>query len=201
MCIRDRAKTSQRDQELTQRERGIFVKGLSQTVLPVLKSSADKAAKVVLRGRALKPEAMASFSSDIYAEYNRLAKQDTTFQANAKKYLDAGDEDGFARASRASIAKLMPTAAKNIYRKFSGFSSQESAERKAEGQARTETAAGGTVTDSLARYTGQMIQGGPDPKMIDWQRMIAETGSRKAAEDMLFEHKFYVKNQKSQFYF
>lgn len=187
--------------EIAREKRGIFVEKLSLRVMPQLQSAAQKAAKTVLGTRALQPEAFKTFSGEIQSEYNRLTKLDNDFQEAAKAYLQANDVDGFERLSRANIAKTMPTAARNINRKYQGFQSQEMKDRQAEGAARTEGAAGGSQAGGKIRYSGKMVQGGPDPAIVDWPRMRQVAGGRTQAEDMMFDHRFFVKGDtKNEYY-
>jgi hypothetical protein len=196
-------KTDERESRIAQREKGITIKEAEIKILPQISSAAQKAAKVVLNGRALGPEALRTFTEEIQREFLRLSssKENIEFSRNFLDYLNADDKEGYERLSRANIAKLMPTAAKNINRKYQGFTSQEMKDRAAEGASRVETAAGGTQAGAKMRYTGKMIQGGPDPAVVDWPHMRVVAGSNKGAEDMFFDHRFFVKGDSKNEYF
>lgn len=192
------ADSSEREQ-IASEKRGIFVEKLSMRVMPTVNGAAAKAAKTVLGSRTLGSEAMKGFTSEVSAEYARLAKADAEFQQNAKDLLAANDVDGFERLTKSQIRKIMPTAARNVNRKYSGFSGGE--QRRAEGDSRVESAAGGSQAGGKMRYSGKMVQGGPDPSIIDWSRMRQVAGGRKQAEDMMFDHRFFVKgDSKSEYY-
>jgi len=188
-------------QKLESEKRGIFVQKLSMRVMPQINSAAQKAASTILAGRKLGDEAMKSFVQEIQGEYNRITKGNADFQSNAKKLLDAGDIEGFEKLTRAQIVRAMPTAAKNINRKYQGFAG-DTAQRKAEGEAKVEGAAGGSQSGAKLKYNGKMSpNGGPDPSVIDWQAMRAKFGGRKQAEDALFDHTFMVKGDPKNVYF
>lgn len=188
-------------QKIATEKRGLFVQQLSQRSMPQIQNAAKKAAEVVLRGRNLAPEAMQSFVSEIQSEYVRLSKGDEQFQKNAKAHLDANDADGFERAVRAQIARSMPTAAKNINRKYTGFNSQAMQELKSEGSTRVEGAAGGSSQGAKLRYSGKMVNGGPDPAVIDWGAMRRMRGGNKGAEDMMYSREFMIKGDARNVYF
>lgn len=191
----------QREQQLSQKERSLFVRELSGRIMPQIGTAAQKAAKVVLGSRQVGQEAAKTFALEVQTEYNRLTKQDPEFQKTAKSYLDANDQEGFERLVRSNITRVMPTAAKNIHRKYTGFNSEEMARRREEGASRVEGAAGGSQAGAgRMPYKGKLIQGGPDPAVVDWNRMRAVTGSKTAAEDMMFERRFFVKGEKSEYY-
>ncbi|MGC2151840.1 MAG: hypothetical protein WA618_07335 [Terriglobales bacterium] len=190
-----------KDQEFAQRERALFVRELSGRIMPQIGGAAQKAAKTVLGGRQLGAEATKTFSLEIQTEYNRLTKADKEFQTNAKTYLDANDQEGFERLTRSQISKVMPTAARNINRKYQGFSPQEMQRRQEEGASRVEGAAGGSQAGAKMRYTGKMVQGGPDPASVDWARMRQVAGGKTQAEDMMFDRRFFVKGDtKNEYY-
>jgi hypothetical protein len=195
------AANAERD-AISREKRGIFVEKLSMRVMPQIQSAAQKAAKVVLGSRTLGTEASKTFTTEIQQEYNRLTKLNEEFQTNARAYLDANDVEGFERLSRANIQKVMPTAAKNINRKYQGFSTQEMKDRQAEGAARVEGAAGGSQSGAKMKYTGKMSpNGGPDPSVIDWGRMRQVAGGKAQAEEMIFDHRFFVKgDSKNEYY-
>lgn len=192
---------SAKDADLAKREKGLFTKELSMQVMPQIHGAAEKAAKVVLGNRQLKPEALKSFSDKIAKEYSRLAKLDADFQANAKALLDQKDIEGFERLTRSSIQRIMPRAARNINREYQDFTGGE--QRRAEAESRVESAAGGSsASGQLLRFTGKMSpNGGPDPSVIDWQAMRAKSGGRSQAEEMLFNHQFMVKGDAKNVYF
>jgi hypothetical protein len=125
---------------------------------------------------------------------------DSIFQQNAGKLLAAQDIKGFEQLVKAQIQRMMPTAAKNINKKYATFSGGRSAERRAEAQSRVEGAAGGTVDAGVVRYAGPFKNGGPDPTLIDWAAMRAKTGSRKGAEDMMFNRQFMKKGDSKNIY-
>lgn len=193
-------KLSQKEQELQTKERQLQAKSLSMRIMPQITSAAEKAAKTVLNGRSLGGEEFKDFAKEIQDEYTRVTRADATFQANAKKLLEANDQDGFERLTRSNIQKNMPTAAKNINRKYGKFGSQRE-ERRAESEARIEGPAGGSGNGNVMRYNGKLVNGGPDPAVIDWARMRTVTGSKKGAEDMMFERKFFVKGDAKNTYY
>jgi hypothetical protein len=193
--------TSEQEQKLAQREKSIFVRELSGRVMPQIGTAAGRAAKTVLGNRNLAPEAMKTFTTEIQNEYARLSKLDKDFQANAKALLDSGDVDGFEKLTRAQIVRTMPTAARNINRKYSGFSTQEQKERRAESDSKIETAAGGSPTGQKMRYTGKMSpNGGPAEGTIDWATMRAKFGRAKA-EEMVFDHTFMAKGDSKNLWY
>jgi len=188
--------------EIARAQFDIKIQKLHLRVNPQVQRAVTKAAQVVLNGRKLEPEAMASFTTDIHEEYKRLALADDEFQANAKEYIKANDTEGFERLVRAQVAKKMPDAAKNINRKYRGYNSQEMKDRQAEGAARVEGAAGGSQSGAKMKYTGKMSpNGGPDPSVIDWGRMRQVAGGKSQAEEMIFDHRFFVKgDSKNEYY-
>lgn len=191
-------------QSIEKEKRGLFVEKLSMRVMPMLNKASEKAAETVLRGRKLGPEASKQFSQEIQGEYNRITKLDKEFQKKARTLLDAGDVQGFERLSQAQIQRKMPDAARNIYRKYTGFNGNPE-QRRAEGANRTEGPSGGSGTGAKLRYNGKIVNGGPDPSVIDWgaMRAMAPAGQnpRQFAEDMLFRREFRVKGDAKNLYF
>jgi hypothetical protein len=187
--------------EIAKEKHGLFVEKLHMKVMPDISTAVEKAAKTILGNKKVGEEWMQGFHTDIRAEYIRLTKADKEFQAKARSYIEAKDTDGFQKLTRSNITAKMPTAARNINRKYQGFQTQEMQRRQEEGQSRVEGAAGGSQAGAKMRYAGKMIQGGPDPAIVDWARMRTVAGGKTQAEDMMFDHRFFVKGDpKNEYY-
>ena len=193
---------SEERKQLEKGKRDLYLNKVHAQVRPTITRAAEQAAKVILRGRKMSDEALKTFNNDVDAAYRNLCAKDKDFNDNATAYLKAGETEKFDKLVKAAIKKYMPAAARQVYQRYAGFSGLSDAEkaaRRAEGQGHMEGAAGGSQGKPKTRYTGQMIQGAPDPKSIDWARMRAEWG-RSGSDDHLMEHEFYVKGKKELYY-
>ena len=193
------SKLTQREQELNARDFGLHIKDLNTQASPLIDSAARQALKVVLKGRTVGKEVEADLLADIKNGFNNLQKADSVFQKNAKDLLDARDSARFIKTLKSAISRNMPTAARREWRKYAGISGI-SAERKAEGQARTEAGQGSAGTSSRMRHSGPWKQGGPDPSIIDYAAMRGKWG-RKGADDKLGEHVFLKKGDSTTEWF
>jgi hypothetical protein len=182
---------AKRNQELETRTRTLYLKEVNMQASPVVESAARQAMKVALKGLKISKEAEADILSDIKRQFNNMQKADEVFQKNAKDLLGKNDTTNFLKVLKSAIARNMPRAALREARKYKGLSG-DSAQRKAEGQSRTETAGGGSAGQGRMRYTGPMKQGGPDPAQIDYAGMRAQFG-RKGTDEMLSRHEFLKK--------
>lgn len=186
-------------QKLSMERHTIYLQKVNLQADPIINSAAQQAIKAAFKGLKLSAESQTEILKDIKTEFNRLQKQDETFQANARDLLRKNDTERFIRVLKAAIARNMPRAALREARKFKGLSGDQ-ATRRAEGQARTETPAGGSPQAQRVRYSGPMKQGGPDPSLIDYAEMRARFG-RKGTDEMLGRREFLKKGDSKTTFF
>lgn len=189
----DEGKLSAREQQLQQKEQNLQRQALAGKAAPVLRSEAENALKIVAGSRKLSPQARADLLNDIHAAFARVVqKRDAEGIQKRQRLLQAGQHDQWLKMSESVAKRLMPEAARQVWRKYagiSGLSATEKATRKAEGQGRSESAAGGTtqaVVESKAPS--------PDGKNIDWAAMREKFGGRDGADNaFLWERKWIEK--------
>jgi hypothetical protein len=177
----------------------LYLQKVNVSAEPLINSAAKQALKVALKGRKVSSEVEADLLADIKKGFNELQKADGTFQENARDLLRSQDTDRFLRVLKSAIARNLPRAALREVRKYRGISG-DNQQRKAEGQARQESAGGAATQGQRVRYSGAMKQGGPDPAIIDYAGMRAQFG-RKGTEEMLGRREFFKKGGGSTVFF
>lgn len=197
-------KLDEREKTLSEKESALYHQSVSARVIPIMGKTATNALNSVLRGRKLTGDQRKELVADINLEYSRLAKNDATFQKNAKALLATNETEKFLKLVGSNMERTMPVAARRIWRKYtgiSGLSDQEKQQRKMEGESRREAGGGGT--------TAAMVKTGPpNPRDVDWQRMRDEMGRDKADEAFSFGVKninggrrfYYKKGDKKNIY-
>jgi hypothetical protein len=181
-------KLSKKEQELNKREGNLYLQSVNTKVMPLLDAAARQAMKVALKGRTISKDAGNQLLIDIKNNFNARQKVDDTFNKNSIDLLIQRNTDGFIRVFKSAVPRNMPQAAQEEVKKRLAFAG-DAAQRKAEGQARTESQGGSTTAIHEIKYSGPLVHGGPDPKIIDYQAMRAKVG-RKGADEMLENHKF-----------
>lgn len=174
-----------RAEKLKGQENQLYQKGVSQRVLPLINKTASAALAAITKGRKLTPEAKKDLIRDVNFEYSNLAKKDENFQKNAKALLAAGETEKFLKLVTSNLNRTMPLAARRIWRKYtgiSGLSAAEGSQRRAEGQARTESGGGGTTLSVVKTNP-------PNPRDVDWGRMRSEFGRDVTDEVFAFGKK------------
>jgi hypothetical protein len=169
----------------------VYLQKVNNSAGPIVDSAARQAIKIAFKGLRISQEVQMEILKDVKTAFNNLQKQDKTFQQNANDLLRSQDTERFLRVLKSAIARNMPMAAKREARKYRGLSG-DMATRRAEGQSRTESAGGAAATPQRVRYSGPMIQGGPDPSQIDYAGMRSQFG-RKGTEEMLGRREFLKK--------
>ena len=191
--------TQVQDRPVTQGERWqLHLEKVHTRTEPLIKNAVKQAMTQALKGRKVSAEIEADIAKEIESTFNDMSKKDSDFNLNGKELLQAQDTQGFLKLMKAHLTRKMPEAARKVTRKYQGFSGagQSDAERiRLEGQSRKESAAGGTKGTSLVRYTGPLVQGGPDPKILDRARMQASGGY----QEMLMDRKFFIRNKKEMY--
>lgn len=184
-------------QEFATQKHGLFLKEVNGLhAAPTINAAVTQAMKVAFKGiNITDKEVIGRVRANIMREFNEMQKKDPTFQQNAKDLLRKEDIPGFVRVLKSAIARNMPRAALREARMFKGLTGNN-AQRKAEGQARTEAGGGGAGQGNRMRYTGPMRQGGPDPAQIDYQAMRAKWG-RAGTDERLGNHEFLKKGADS----
>lgn len=185
------AGASEESRKLEVEKRTVYLQKVNINASPLVDSAAKQALKVALKGRKLSPEVEKDILTDIKTGFNNLQKQDATFQQNASDLLKNQDTDRFLRVLKSAISRNMPRAALREARKYKGLAGDTS-QRRAEGQSRTESAAGSSALPQRVKYTGPMKQGGPDPAQIDYAQMRSQFG-RKGTDEMLGRREFLKK--------
>jgi hypothetical protein len=191
-------KLKDKEQSLANQERQIYQQGVSAKLAPIQSKHAQNSLKEVFKGRNLSAEAKKTLIADVKKEYSELAKQDATFQQNAKALLAAGETDKFLSLCEGSLKKLMGRAASRVKRRYdgvSGYSADEKSRRQAEGQSRKETGGGSAATATIKTVPPNT----PElAKIIDWNRMRAEWGGRDGAENRFQNKRQYLKKGDSK---
>lgn len=180
--------------QLDQEKQQMYNQGVSAKVAPVLGKEATAALKSVMRDHKISAESQKEVLSDVKAEYARLAKEDASFQKNAKALLAASETDKFLRLVEANVKRLMPKAAARVWRKYTGIagiSTQQQQQRKDEGNSRRETGGGGASVGTIKTAV-------PDPKQIDWEAMRSKWGGRDGADNKFMKERRYMKKGDSR---
>ena len=177
----DETKLTQREQKLQQQEWNLQRQALAGKATPILSTAADNALKLVAGSRKVSPQIKTDLLNDIQSAFAKVVeKRDPDGKAKRQKLLAAGQHEQWLKMSKAVAERLMPEAARLVWRKYagiSGLSAQQKQERRAEGQSRQESGAGATTTGSPEqKHPG-------DGRQIDREAMIRKFGSRNAADD------------------
>jgi hypothetical protein len=93
----------------------------------------------------------------------------------------------------------LPIAARRESRLYKGIGGSN-AQRRAEGQTRTEAGGGTQPQGDRVKYSGAMKHGGPDPSVIDYGAMRAKWG-RTGTDERLENHEFLQKGKGDKIYF
>jgi hypothetical protein len=181
----DETKLSQREQQIKQQEWNLQRQALAGKATPILSTAAENALKLVAGSRKLSPQTKTDILNDIQSAFAKVVeKRDPDGKAKRQKLLAAGQHDQWLKMSKAVAERLMPEAARLVWRKYagiSGLSTQQKQERRAEGQQRQESGTGavsaGLPENKAPEYDGQ------GRTLVDKDAMIRMFGSRSDADD------------------
>ena len=194
---RGKGAPDERQTELDRRERSLQLRDLNAKASPIINTAIDQAMKIAFKGLTLSPDVSKELRSRIAKEFNALQLKDETFQKNARATLN--DPERFLKLLKSAVARNLPIAARREARLYKGIGGGN-AQRKAEGQTRTETGAGTQPPGDRVKFGGPWKQGGPDPQVIDYEAMRVKWG-RKNSMDHMLEHLEFIKKGSNKIYY
>ncbi len=184
--------------ELTDRERAVALQERKLKIQEVdgevskIKAGGISSAIKQMLGK-VSDDLLETYTATGVNKFDALAKADPEFQRAMKETLDANEWDKFYTLLKAERRKLLPDVLKAI-RKAHNLGPSKAAV-KAEASSRGEAGSGAGAAPVMLRYTGKLVQGGPDPAIIDYARMKAS-----GKKDMLMDRQFYKVGSKDIHY-
>ena len=154
---------------------------------PIVQTAVKQALKTALKGRKISSAMENDLAQEIESQFNKMSQKNVDFNENGKALLTSKETDKFIRLLKAHLVRTLPIAAKNVVRKYASFGGTDAVSQP------REPSAGASVPGTL-KYTGRMIQGAPDPAVLDYQRMRAS--SKDGIMDMLAKRQAFLKGKK-----
>lgn len=196
----DRRSVTTEQQKIQVQQRQVYLGKLDNMTRPVEDRVVDQALTQALSGKKVSDELREELKDDLKREWRTWSQKNKDYNQNARQILEAKDDDRFMRLFKSHITRNIAPIARKLVRKYVSLGGGN-AERKAEGAARIESAAGGTgkAEGAVIKYSGPMIAGGPDPSQIDYPAMRAKFG-RDGMTEQLSNHRFIKKGDPKNTY-